>query len=212
MLPFTRDAFFAVFAAYNEAIWPAQLVAYALGLFAVAVTFLPVRSSDRIVAAILAVMWAWTGIAYHAVFFAPINRAAYAFAIVFVVQGLLFACTGALKRELRFRFTQRAGSWIGMFFVFYAAVIYPLIGFATGHTYPAMPMFGVTPCPVTIFTFGLLLLTTQSFSRWLLVIPLLWSLVGGSAAFLLGVPQDFLLLASGIISVPIIIVRDRAKP
>jgi hypothetical protein len=32
----------------------------------------------------------------------------------------------------------------------------------------------------------------------LLVIPVLWSLVGGSAAFLLQVPQDWILLASGL--------------
>src|SRR5260370_12258317 len=34
-----------------------------------------------------------------------------------------------------------------------------------------MPMFGVTPCPVTIFTFGLLLLTVCPVPRWLFVIP-----------------------------------------
>ena len=42
-------------------------------------------------------------------------------------------------------------------------------------------MFGVTPCPVTIFTFGLFLLTVRRFSYWLLIIPFVWSLIGGSA-------------------------------
>ena len=31
-LPFTIEQFFAVFAAYNAAIWPAQIAAYGLGL------------------------------------------------------------------------------------------------------------------------------------------------------------------------------------
>ncbi|TGQ38487.1 MULTISPECIES: DUF6064 family protein [unclassified Mesorhizobium] len=86
---------------------------------------------------------------------------------------------------------------MGAAFLFYTAVLYPLIGMATGHTYPEMPMFGVTPCPVTIFTFGMLLLTTQRLPRWLLVIPFVfvWSLIGGSAAIALGVTQDWLLLA-----------------
>ena len=74
--------------------------------------------------------------------------------------------------------------------------------------YPEMPMFGVTPCPVTIFTFGMLLLTTRPPSRWLLVIPFIWSLIGGSAAVLLGVPQDWALLASGLIAIPLILHRD----
>jgi uncharacterized protein DUF6064 len=48
---------------------------------------------------------------------------------------------------------------------------------ATGHRYPEMPMFGVTPCPVTIFTFGLLLLTVRPVPRSLFVIPFVWSAV-----------------------------------
>ncbi len=56
---------------------------------------------------------------------------------------------------------------------------------------------GITPCPVTIFTFGLLL-TSVGVSTWLYLIPLLWSLIGGSAAFLLGIPQDWVLLVSGV--------------
>jgi hypothetical protein len=70
-------------------------------------------------------------------------------------------------------------------------------------------MFGVTPCPVTIFTFGLLLLTVRSVPRWLFVVPFVWSLIGGSAAILLNVPQDWLLLVSGCITVPLIVFRDR---
>ena len=77
--------------------------------------------------------------------------------------------------------------------------VYPHIGMLTGHAWPDMPMFGVTPCPVTIFTFGMLLLA-RGYSRWLLVIPVVWSLIGGSAAFLLGVQQDWLLLASGVMT------------
>jgi hypothetical protein len=70
-------------------------------------------------------------------------------------------------------------------------------------------MFGVAPCPVTIFTFGMLLMTTRRFSYWLLVIPFIWSLIGGSAAILLDVRQDWLLLVSGLIAVLVIVIRDR---
>ena len=51
-------------------------------------------------------------------------------------------------------------------------------------------------------------MTTRRFSYWLLVIPFIWSLIGGSAAILLDVRQDWLLLVSGLIAVPNI-VRDR---
>jgi len=35
MLPFTREQLLAVFVAYNEAVWPAQVVAYLLALWMV---------------------------------------------------------------------------------------------------------------------------------------------------------------------------------
>lgn len=210
MLPFTLDQFLAVFAAYNEAIWPAQIAAYALG--AVAVLFRPGRSSNRIIAAVLAVMWLWTGIVYHGLFFAGINKAAFGFAALFIVQGIAFLYTGVIRDNLRFGPRMDVPAVAGGIFILYAAVLYPLIGIATGHGWPAMPMFGVTPCPVVIFSFGLFLLTTQRFSYWLLAIPFVWSLIGGSAAILLDVPQDWVLLLSGIVAVPLIVLRDRRAP
>jgi hypothetical protein len=95
--------------------------------------------------------------------------------------------------------------------ILYACVLYTLLGLWAGHRYPEMPMFGVTPCPVTIFTFGVLLLTTAPVSRWLLVIPVIWSLIGGSAAFLLQVPQDWLLLFSGLSVIPLLWAGGRPK-
>jgi Family of unknown function (DUF6064) len=84
-----------------------------------------------------------------------------------------------------------------------------MIGILAGHAYGELPMFGITPCPATIFTFGMFLLTTKPIPRWLLIISFVWSLIGGSAAFLLSVPQDWLLLVSGLISMPLIVFSDR---
>jgi hypothetical protein len=211
MLPFTLDQFLSVFIIYNDAIWPAQIAAYVLGVVAVAALFRPGRASDRLVSGILALMWLWTGIVYHGLFFSAINPVAYGFAALFVVQGLVFLYAGVIRDTLRFSLRPGVPALVGAALILYAAVLYPLIGIATGHGWPAMPMFGVTPCPVTIFSFGLLLLTDRRFSYWLLVIPFVWSLIGGSAAILLDVPQDWLLLVSGAIAVPLIVLRDRRR-
>jgi Family of unknown function (DUF6064) len=106
-----------------------------------------------------------------------------------------------LRSEPRFIRGQGLRAWLGWALIAYSTLIYPLIGVA-GHGYPAMPMFGITPCPVTLFSLGVLLLAQQPVSRRLLVIPLVWALVGGSAAFLLAVPQDGLLMASALLVVP----------
>jgi hypothetical protein len=209
MLPFTREQFLDVFATYNTAIWPAQIVAYLLGAIAVAALLRPGRASDRVVSAVLGLMWLCTGILYHGAFFSSVNKAAFAFGVLFVVEGVALLYTGVVRDGLRFAIKYGFRAVIGAGFVLYASLVYPLIGIATGHSWPALPMFGVTPCPVTIFTFGLLLLTTRRFSYWLLVIPIIWSLIGGSAAIVLNVWQDWLLLVSGLIAVPIIVVRDR---
>ena len=45
------------------------------------------------------------------------------------------------------------------------------------------------PCPTTIFTAGVLMLATPG-SWGLSTVPVLWSAIGGSAAFLLGLRAD----------------------
>ena len=202
MLPFTPEQFFAVFADYNTAVWPAQAVAYALGLAMAVALLRPSRGSDLGLGAGLALMWTWTGVVYHGLFFSSINRAAPIFAVLFVLQGLLFAHAGLLRRDLRNAPARDLACMAGWTLVIYAALIYPVLGLVSGHRYPALPMFGITPCPVTLFTLGvLLLLARMPVPRRLLVIPFLWALVGGSAAFLLGVVQDWPLLLGGVVPV-----------
>lgn len=208
MLPFTPEQFLSVFVKYNNAIWPIQIVAYLLGAIAIALLFRKPQGGDRMIVAILAAMWLWTAIAYHALFFADINKAAYLFAALFVIQGGYLFYEGCYRGRIHFAVGSKPLAWLGIAFAAYAAILYPLIGMLTGHSYPAMPMFGVTPCPVTIFTFGMLLATVPPLSRSLLVIPFVWSLIGGSAAILLHVPQDWLLLVSGLIAVPLIAFRS----
>ena len=198
MLPFTRDQFLEVFAAYNGAVWPAQYVAYALGLAAVLALASRGPTAARIVSGTLAAMWLWTGLAYHAMYFSAINMAAWGFAALFVAQGAMLVEAGLIRGRVAMAPTNGPRGWLGWSMVGYSALAYPLLGLALGHRYPAMPMFGITPCPVTIFTFGMLMLAGGRVPRRLLFIPGAWSLIGGSAAFLLDVPQDWLLLASGL--------------
>lgn len=204
MLPFTRDEFIAVFSTYNGDVWPVQAVAYLLGLLVVAALWRPSAKASRVAAAALGAMWAWTGVAYHALHFSAINNAAWAFGALFVVQGVALVWVGTVRGRLPLAGRGGAGAWLGGALIAYAAVIYPLLGLAAGHQPAELPMFGITPCPLTIFTFGVLLWATPPVPWWLLAVPLVWSLIGGSAAFLLGVPQDWLLLVSGAVATAVI--------
>jgi hypothetical protein len=201
MLPFTQEQFLQVFARYNEAVWPLQWIAWLLGAAACTVVARGGLLRERAVPAVLALLWLWTGIAYHGVFFSAINRAAPVFAALFVLQGLLFAAC-AWRGSLRFG-RRGVAAVLGWALALYALVAYPLLGLYAGHGYPQVPLFGITPCPLVLFTFGMLLLA-ERVPRWLLVVPAAWSLVGGSAAFLLGVPQDWPLLFSGLAAFPLL--------
>jgi len=210
VLPFSREQFLAVFVVYNQSVWPAQVLAYLLRLLMVALIIWPSTQRSRLVAAGLAAMWLRTGAAYHGMHFTTISAAAWGFAALFLVQGLLFIEAGVLRGRIAFGRAKGWTGWMGWVLVAYASIVYPLLGQILGHGYPEMPMFGITPCPVTLFTFGLFLLTTEPIQRRLLVIPVVWSLIGGQAALLLGMTQDWLLFFSGA-TVIVLLRRDAAR-
>ena len=83
MLPFSREQFLAVFVVYNQSVWPAQVLAYLLGLLMVALIIWPSTQRSPLVAAGLAAMWLWTGVAYHGMHFTAISAAAWGFGALF---------------------------------------------------------------------------------------------------------------------------------
>ena len=210
MLPFTTAQFFALFASYNAAIWPAQIAAYLLGMVALGFAMRGGAPAGRIVAAVLAAMWLWTGAAYHLLHFTAINPAAWLFGAAFIVQGAAFLAAAASERGLAFAPGWGGTRWaFGLVLIAYAGVPYPLLGRLAGHPWAEIPAFGVTPCPMTIFTVGMFLLASAPVAWWLLVIPMLWAVVGGSAAVLLAVPQDWMLLVGGVAAAVVLFLRRR---
>ncbi|MBZ0146037.1 MAG: DUF6064 family protein [Pseudorhodoplanes sp.] len=199
--PFTIEQFLAVFAAYNAAIWPAEVAAYLLGVLAVAALWLDGWLGTRLILSALSVMWAMNGIGYHYLFFAQINPAAKGFAALFVLQAVLLAASAAMAGGIRFRARLNLRSAFGLSLVVYAMLIYEVLGYWAGHGLMGGPLFGVAPCPTTIFTIGMLLLARGKAVVWLAFIPIVWSLIGLAAALQLGVPEDFGLAVAGIVLV-----------
>lgn len=202
-LPFSIDEFFDVFRRYNEAVWPAQWILIALALVAIvaAATRQPrIRAIPMIV---LAGLWLWMGIVYHGLFFRAINPAASLFMILFVVQAGAFLWM--VRRPVPDAVAVSPGA--GAVLMTYALLIYPALGLLMGHRYPESPTFGL-PCPTTIFTLGLLLWMRQAFPRALLVVPVLWAIVGTSAALQLGMLEDLGLPIAALVAI-VLSVRQR---
>lgn len=195
-LPFTHDQFLDVFGAYNLIWWPVAAGLWILTLAAVALLATG-RPASRFLAALLAVHWLWSGVVYHLTYFATINPAAKLFGALFIVQAALLAWFGVVWQRLRFTWGRAPRHILSMVFVGYA-LVYPLLAVVGGLHWPRMPAFAV-PCPTTLLTVGLLLALEPGRLRGLAVIPLLWTAIGGSAALVLGVRPDLMLLAAGAV-------------
>ncbi len=206
-LPFTQEQFFAVFSNYNTSVFPFQIVLYIMALAISYFLFKPTKYSNKLITLILAFYWLWMGVVYHLMFFTPINPAAKIFGVLFILQGILFAYT-AIKNKFEFLLENNIPSYIGVFFIVFGTILYPLVGLMIGHVFPNSSTFGL-PCPTTIFTFGVLILAPR-IQRYIIIIPLLWSLLGFSAAFSLGVKEDFSLLIAGIVGSTLILLKNSA--
>jgi uncharacterized protein DUF6064 len=207
-LPFTVAQFLAVFRDYNETVWPVQVILLGLAAVAVLLVVFPRRWSGAAVSAILAGLWLWVGIAYHFWFFTRINPLAYFFAMLSIAGGLAFAWFGIARRRVEFRLQRNARSAAGCALVVFALAIYPAWAVLSGHRFPELPTFGL-PCPLTLFTIGILGCAVRPLPRGVLVAPLAWSVVGAQGAFLLDVPPDLSLIVAAAFAVFLLVGSNR---
>lgn len=196
-LPFSLTDFLNVFKDYNQSVFPLQIVFYFIAFFCVYLLFTKNKNTTKVISIALSFFWLWMGIVYHIIFFSAINKAAYIFGGFFIIQGIMFAGCGLIRKKLSFEYTKSALNNVGIIFLLYALIIYPVLGTFLGHAYPYSPTFGL-PCPTTIFTFGILLFTNKKMPPHLLIVPLLWSIIGFTAALTLTIYEDIGLLIAGL--------------
>jgi Family of unknown function (DUF6064) len=209
-IPFTTEQFIQIFEKYNQTVFPMQFVLILVAIAAIALAANPKPYASKIISGLLGFLWLWVGITYHLIFFTEISPLAYLFGALFIFQGLLFLYKGMARNRLNFCASRGFYGILGAMFIAYSLVIYPLIGYALGRIFPSSPTFGV-PCPTTIFTFGLLLWADKKVPLSLLIIPVLWSIVGTSAALNFGIKEDFGLMIAGMLGTASIMWRNLPK-
>ena len=199
-IPFTTEQFFEVIEGYNSTFFPVQLLFILLAIAAVILLHSQYNWKSRFIGGFLGILWLWTGIAYHLLFFTGINKAAFVFGGLFVVQGLFFLLESLTWKRLEFEFPGRTMHYVGYSFLVIAIFIYPILIYFLKDSLRTTITLGL-PCPSTILTFGFLMLTTQKFRKYLLIIPVLWTIVGTSAAFNFGVYPDYLMALSALVAI-----------
>lgn len=206
--PFTLEQFLEVFKNYNVDVFPLQILFYILGFVIIYFTIKPNQKSDRIISLLLAFFWFWMGIVYHIIFFTTINKMAYLFGGLFIIQGILFLIFGVFQDNFSFRINKDMYGITGFILMIFSLIIYPILGYSFGHIFPNSPTFGL-PCPTTIFTFGILLLNQNKCPIWVLIVPFVWSIIGFTAVFQFGFLEDSGLIAASLISLALLIYRNK---
>jgi len=207
---FTTEQFFSVFEKYNHAIFPVQIVLILLTILALIAIGSKIKQKDKFVSGILGFLWLWMGIGYHIAFFSGINKVAYGFGLLFILQGLFLLWEGVLLYNLKFEFKNSIQAYFGYFFILYGLIFYPVVGYLIEPNLSRTISIGL-PCPTIILTFGFLLLCDKKFSKYLLIIPSLWAVVGISAVIKLSIYQDSMMLIAAIIA-DVLILRSKKPP
>jgi uncharacterized membrane protein len=210
-IPFTAEAFYGVFTAYNDTVWPMQWPLLALGVLAVVLLVRQRSYSDVGISGILTFLWVWQALAYHLAFFTVINPLAYVFAAVFMLGAATFFWQGVYRRNMVFKSTTAWRAVAGWGLIVFALLVYPAWTYLSGHRYPAFPTFGL-PCPTTLFTIGLLAFLVKPYPRSVLVVPVLWCCVGSQAAFVFDVQADLALLGAGVVGLALMLRFKKRMP
>jgi hypothetical protein len=176
-LLFAPTTYYRLFELYNAALWPVHL---ALIVVCVAVLMFAIRGGlarGRVIAAALAIAWAWVAWGFHWQRYATINWAAAYFAVAFGIQALLLA-SAAARGTIVYRGIRSVRASIGWAIAAFAMVGQPLIALQLGRPWTQLEFAGLAPDPTAVATLGLLLAAARaSWPLW--VIPILWCAVTG---------------------------------
>lgn len=202
------DQFLAMYGRNNAAAWPAQILWYAAAVAIVGLALRPGRWPARLACLIAAADFAWIGIAYFA-WLNPGMNLSLAWAAVFVLQAIFLLFAGVARGDLVFGPRRDRYSVAGAVVIAYALIGYPAVGVLTGHPLRIVPEFGLSPCANVIFFFGLLLWARPPAPKYLLLMPLAWSLVAAPPDLGRGVTADYGMLVAAVLTAALIIWRDR---
>jgi hypothetical protein len=209
-LMFSPRTYYRLFELYNAAVWPAQLLAIALGVVSLALLRRAEVWAGRAVAAILAASWLWVAWAYFFLRYDDISLAGSHFAIGFAGEALLIVWIGIVRSGLRFRVPAGVAGIAGLCTFLYALLVHPLIGPLLGRPWLQAEAFGIAPDPTVIGTLGIVAAARRP--HWeLLVIPSLWCVVSGATLWTMRSPEALALPATAVLALLLTIWKARAR-
>jgi len=203
------EEFFDLFGSYNEMYLPMIALTSILAIVALLMVFRKSEYSNRIISLTLAFFWFWIGIVFGILVFGPTPTVIagteyiglwYLFGSIFAIHGIILLYFGVIKDGASFSWEPSYRHYIGLLIIIFGLVIYPFIGVLTGRVFPEYPVFGIAPCPVTLFTIGLLLWSDKKPSLPLMFIPIFWAFMGIVPVLLYGIYADIVTILAGFVA------------
>jgi hypothetical protein len=211
-LLFSPRTYYRLFELYNAAVWPAQIVAIALGVGILALVWRGGAWQGRGIAAILAAAWLWVAWAFHLERYATVSWAAEYFAAGFAIEALLLLWIGIVRSRLAFSMGSRVVERAGLGLFLFALTLQPLVGPLVGRKWSQLEVFGLAPDPTAVGTFGVLLLATGRVRWALLPVPILWCAITGATLLAMEAPDAFVPPLAGLLGLLAALWRTRIRP
>lgn len=188
LLLFSERVYWRLFVLHNEALWPWQLPALAIGTGLMLATLFPSHSRLRLGLAGLGVFWGVTAWAYFDSRYASINWAARYLVPVFLFQGAALLATPTMPRRYwKVRPTRQPSTLLSTGLVVYAVWLHPLTALFRDSSLKGAEIFGLTPDPLAIATLAALGLINNRLMRIALaILPTLWLLISAITLYTLG--------------------------
>jgi hypothetical protein len=203
------EEFFDLFGSYNEMYLIVIILTYALAIVALLMAFKKSEYSNRFISLTLTFLWLWVGIVFGILVFGPVPAvmagielpgAWYLFGGIFAIHGIILLYFGVIKDTVSYTWKPDPQHYIGLLLILYGLVLYPLVGILAGRVFPEYPIFGIAPCPVTLFTIGILLWCDVKPSLPFFVIPIFWAFMAIVPVLFYEVYADIGTVLAGIIA------------
>src|SRR5262245_8192810 len=209
-LLFSPRVYYRLIELHNLALWPAQALTLIVGVAIFGLLLrAPARGTDRLVPALLGVLWVWIAWAFFWERYATINWVAPYVAPAFALQGLLLICSGMVRACLTFAANRDAFDRAGLVLLAFTLAGYPLLAPLMGRPWLSAEVFGIAPDPTAAATLAALALA-QGPARWLtLPIPLLWCAMPGATRWTMEAGDFFVAPLAALAAVAIGQARRR---
>lgn len=193
-LMFSSRTYWRLIALYNQDIWPAHIIAIAVGLVIIGCLVRPTVRTRRVALLLLGAAWAWVGWAYHLERYATISTAGPYFAAAFALQALILCLMAARAGNAAAAHPLNS---VGLTLSVLAVLAYPLLALTGERAWEQAEVFGIAPDPTVAATLGVLLVLRVHWTLW--PIPVLWCAASSATLMELRVGHAWLLpIVAGI--------------